>query len=79
MHAARLGSRFELTMMFWSGFEAKCMRQVAAIIRHLSNHAFKEYVQSRKQPLEEILRRVVREELLSLRSEKSKKITQKLA
>jgi len=45
----------------------------------LINHAFKEYVQSRKQPLEEILRRVVREELLSLRSEKSKKITQKLA
>ena len=29
----------------------------------LINHALKEYVQSRRQPLEEILRRVVREEL----------------
>lgn len=29
----------------------------------LINHALREYIQSRKQPLEDILRRVVREEL----------------
>jgi hypothetical protein len=45
----------------------------------LINHALKEYVQSRKQPLEEILRRVVREELLSSRSMSSKKVAQKAA
>ena len=31
----------------------------------LINHALREYVQNRKQPLEDILRRVVREELLA--------------
>jgi type III secretory pathway component EscV len=45
----------------------------------LINHALKEYVQKLKQALEEILRRVVREELLSSRSVRSKKITQKIA
>lgn len=31
----------------------------------LINHVLREYVQNRKQPLEDILRRVVREELLA--------------
>lgn len=31
----------------------------------LINHALREYVQNQKQPLEDILRRVVREELLA--------------
>ncbi|HSN74961.1 MAG TPA: BrnA antitoxin family protein [Anaerolineae bacterium] len=33
----------------------------------LINHALREYVQDRKQPLEDILRRVVREELSTAR------------
>ena len=41
----------------------------------LINHALREYVQSRKQPLEDILRRVVREELSASKSvSKSKRI-----
>jgi len=45
----------------------------------LINHALKEYVQGRKQPLEEILRRVVREELSVSHSVKSKRTAQKVA
>jgi len=41
----------------------------------LINHALREYVQSRKQPLEDILRRVVREELSASKSvSKSKRV-----
>ena len=45
----------------------------------LINHALREYVQSHRQPLEEILRRVVREELSASRSVRSKRVAQKAA
>ncbi len=40
----------------------------------LINHALREYVQNRKQPLEDILRRVVREELSASKTVKSKRV-----
>jgi len=40
----------------------------------LINHALREYVQNRKQPLEDILRRVVREELSASKTAKSKRV-----
>ncbi len=40
----------------------------------LINHALREYVQNRKQPLEDILRRVVREELSASKTGKSKQV-----
>ena len=43
----------------------------------LINHALREYVQSREQPLEEILRRVVREELSASRRASSIRAAQK--
>jgi uncharacterized protein (DUF4415 family) len=46
----------------------------------LINHALREYVTSHRQPLEEILRRVVREELSASRNvNKSKRVAQKAA
>ena len=45
----------------------------------LINHASREYVQSRQQPLEDILRRVVREELSTSRHAGSKRAAQKAA
>ena len=45
----------------------------------LINHALREYVQSRQQPLEEILRRVVREELSASRRASSARAAQKAA
>lgn len=40
----------------------------------LINHALREYVQNRKQPLEDILRRVVREELSASKTVKSERV-----
>jgi len=45
----------------------------------LINHALKEYVQSRSQPLEELLRRVVREELSSSMGAATQKAAEKTA
>jgi len=45
----------------------------------LINHALREYIQNRKQPLEETLRRVVREELSASHSAKRKRTIQKAA
>ena len=45
----------------------------------LINHALREYAQSHRQPLEDILRRVVREELSSSPRVRSKKVAQKAA
>ena len=45
----------------------------------LINHALREYVQSREQPLEEILRRVVREELSASRYTSGKRAARKTA
>jgi hypothetical protein len=60
---ARHALPFESMMTFWTGFGNRSARQVGGSYQTMINGVLREYMMRQQEPLELILRRVVREEL----------------
>ena len=67
----RITIRIDDDVLDW--FRAEVHAAGGGNYQTLINHALREYVQNRKQPLEDILRRVVREELSASKTVKTKR------
>ena len=63
----RITIRLDRDVIEW--FRARVEAQGGGNYQTMINQALREYITRREQPLEEILRRVVREEIASLRSQ----------